>query len=164
MDKDLEAHKLTELSKAEMVSLSKLKISEWQEIKGGSFLESLEAWREGPSSHVFGLCFLLQNRPVGMTLFKRPPLSPSWASSNAATIHGLKISQPFQGRGLGHRAFNLAVQHMKEHWHETSTLMLAVDADNVAAIAVYRAFGMVDSGPIYEGRNGLENRFSISIK
>jgi RimJ/RimL family protein N-acetyltransferase len=155
---------MTVLSEAEIILLSQLKISEWQEIKGGSFLESLEAWREGPSSHVLGLCFLLQDQPIGMTLFKRPPLSPSWASTDAATIHGLKISPPFQGRGLGHIAFKLAVQQLKEQWHETSTLMLAVDADNTAAIAVYRAFGMEDSGPVFEGRNGLEKRFSISIK
>jgi len=52
---------------------------------------------------------------------------------------------------------------MKDIWPETSALMLAVDADNVAAIAVYRAYGMEDSGPIFEGRNGLENRFKVSL-
>jgi len=42
--------------------------------------------------------------------------------------------------------------------------MLAVDADNTAAIAVYRSFGMDDSGAIYEGRNGPEHRFKISLQ
>lgn len=163
MNIDLEVCNLSVLSESKIQLLSQLVITDWQEIKGGSFSESLEAWREGPASHVLGLCFLLNKQPVGMTLFKRPPLSPSWATANAATIHGLKIAQPLQGKGLGHRAFNLAIEHLKEMWPETSALMLAVDADNAAALAIYHAYGMEDSGPIFEGCNGLENRFNLSL-
>ena len=47
--------------------------------------------------------------------------------------------------------------------------MLAVDADNAAALAVYRAFGMKDSGAIYEGRKvvkivSVSHRFYILTK
>lgn len=75
MGTDLEVRDLASLSDAVLSSLSQLKISEWQEIKGGSFLESLEAWREGPTEYIVGLCFLIEDQAVGMTLFKRPPLA-----------------------------------------------------------------------------------------
>lgn len=163
MNIDLELRNMVLLTEAETVSLSQLRITEWQEIKGGSFSESVEAWREAPAGQVLGLCFLLARQPVGMTLFKRPPLSPKWATPRAATIHGLKITQPLQGRGLGHKAFDMAVQYLKEMWPDAETLMLAVDADNNAALAVYRSYGMVDSGISYEGSNGREYRFSMSL-
>jgi len=81
-----------------------------------------------------------------MTLFKQPPLSPSWVAENAATIHGLKIATPWQKQGFGHTAFALAIDALKNEWPLISKLMLAVDADNTAAIAVYRAFGMAQCG------------------
>jgi len=159
----LDVRDLTMLSAAEIAALGQLSVSAWQEIKGGSFSESVEAWQEGPKNLILGLCFRSQGQPVGMTLFKRPPLSPSWASYNAATIHGLKIASPLQGKGLGHQAFNLAVQSLRETWSDVSELMLGVDADNAAALAVYRAYGMEDSGPIFEGQNGPENRLNLTF-
>lgn len=163
LDIDLGVRNLTALSASEVAALRQLKISEWQEIKGGSFIESLDAWQKGAKDEILGFCFLLESQPIGMTLFKRLPLSPAWASANAATIHGLKIATPWQGKGLGHRAFALAVHSLKKEWPAITTLMLAVDADNAAALAVYRAFGMSDSGSIFEGRNGPEHRLEISL-
>lgn len=161
---ELEVRNMLTLSASETRSIGRLKVSDWQEIKGGSFEESLQAWQEDTTGHVLGLCFLVDDEPVGMTLFKRPPLSPTWASKDAATIHGLKITTPWQGRGLGHEAFELGVNQLKLEWPLITTLMLAVDADNDAALSVYRNYGMTDSGPIYEGNAGPENRFFISLK
>jgi len=161
-DTVLKVRNLTELTSSEITVLEQLEISEWQEIKGGSFAESLEAWRSSPKDQILGFSFLLEDQPVGMTLFRRPPLSPSWASASAATIHGLKISTRWQRKGLGHIAFELAVSHLKKEWPSRNALMLSVDADNAAALAVYRAFGMVDGGPI-KGPNGLEHRFEIPL-
>ena len=42
--------------------------------------------------------------------------------------------------------------------------MLAVDADNAAALPVYRASGMDDSGSIFEWCNGCEHRYTLSLK
>lgn len=163
LDNDLDVCNLTLLSASHFATLAQLQITPWQEIKGGSFTESLEAWHQGDRDQVLGFCFLLNGNPIGMTLFKRPPLSPAWVSANAATIHGLKIAKPWQERGLGHKAFALAVRSLKEEWPTISTLMLGVDTDNVAALAIYRAFGMVDIGPIFEGRYGPEHRLEISL-
>ncbi len=162
IDFELKVRNLTELSESEIATLGQLEISDWQEVKGGSFTESLDVWRNGSKDQILGFCFLLADQQVGMTLFKRPPLSPDWASENAATIHGLKISTPWQRKGFGHKAFKLAVNHLKKEWPSITSLMLAVDADNAAAMAVYRTFGMTDSGPV-QGTNGLEHRFEISL-
>jgi len=159
----LEIRNIHVMSDSEVSALGKLEVSTWQEIKGGSFEESLEAWRQETTDRILGFCFLKGGHPVGMTLFKRPPLSPAWVSTSSASIHGLKISSPWQGKGLGHHAFDLAISHMRIEWPDVNSLMLAVDADNVAALAIYRKFGMSDSGPIHEGNDGLEHRMRIDL-
>ena len=159
----LDVRNLAVLADEEVAALGELQITKWQEIKGGSFKESIEAWQYGATDQILGMCFLLENCPIGMTLFKRPPLSPAWACADAATIHGLKIAIPWQGRGFGHKAFELAVVHLKKEWPSISKLMLAVDADNAAAIAVYRAFGMSKSESSYQGPAGPEYRFEMQL-
>lgn len=163
LDAHLDVQNLMALGDPELAKLGELRVSKRQEFLGGSFSESLNAWRKAPPQQVLGLCFLFGTAPVGLTLFKRPPLSPPWASVDAATIHGLKIATPWQGRGWGHIAFGLAVHRLKEEWPDRSTLMLAVDADNAAALAVYRAFGMIDSGPIFDGHHGREHRLRVTL-
>ena len=160
---DLKIRNLAMLSDSEICALGKLEISEWQVIKGASFQESIDAWQNEVSEQVLGFCFVLNDRLVGMVLFKRPPISPSWVPADAATVHGLKISTPWQRHGLGHRAFALAISKLKEQWPDIKTLMLAVDADNAAAIAVYRAYGMTDYEPVRTGNNGPEYRFEVSL-
>ena len=84
-----------------------------------------------------------------------------WVSKDSATIHGLKIATPWQRRGPGHKAFSLAVNQLKHTWPTVSTLMLGEDSDNETALAVYREYGMIDSGLIFKGNDGLDNRFEI---
>ncbi len=160
---DLTVQPLTDLTGSQFKAPEKLTVSPRQEVLGGSFLESLQAWRDGPQSHVLGLCFLHEDHPIGMTLFKRPPLSPPWVTPQAASIHGLKISQRWQGRGWGSVAFHLAIDALRNGWPDVKTLLLAVDAENTVARAVYRAAGMSDSGPIYEGRVGREHRMQLAL-
>lgn len=151
------------LTAEQFEALSRLKVSERQEVLGGSFQESIEAWETAARDQALGLCFLREDRPIGLTLFKRPPLSPPWVSATAASIHGLKIATPWQGQGWGHTAFQAAVGRMCKAWPDVTHLMLAVDAENAAALSVYRAFGMADLGSIFEGPNGLEHRLEISL-
>ena len=159
----LELRNLLELTKAQMAALSALKVSDHQEFLGGSFLESLTAWNEGPSSHVLGHCFMSGSEPVGLTLFKRPPLSPDWVPSYAVSLHGLKIATPWQGQGLGQKACRLAIDQLQRDWPASTVLMLAADAENAAALTVYRSMGMTDSGPIFDGNHGLEHRLHLSL-
>ena len=94
---------------------------------------------------------------MGLAIFKRSagPLS------RVASIHGLKIAAPWQGRGWGHTVFRLAVDYLKAAWPDVESLKLAVDAENLLAIAVYRAFGVRDGGPVFQGPNGNEHRMVI---
>ncbi len=159
----LEIRNLKALTDSELSALSSLDISEWQEVKGGSFSESIEAWQRGEIEQILGLCFVLDSRLIGMTLFKRPPLSPAWACSDSATIHGLKISTAWQRQGFGHKAFELAIQKLKEQWPNVNKLMLAVDADNDPAIAIYRGYGMIEREFVKNGPNGPEYRFETTF-
>ncbi|WP_461427459.1 GNAT family N-acetyltransferase [Gymnodinialimonas sp.] len=151
------------MSDAALDALASLTVSAQQDIHGGSFTESLEAWHKGPRDCVLGLAILHAETPVGLCLFKRPPASPDWARTASATCHGLKIATPWQGRGWGHAAFALCVRHMGRVWPDVDRLMLAVDADNHAALKVYRGFGMTEPGPIEQGRVGPEHRLEIRM-
>jgi ribosomal protein S18 acetylase RimI-like enzyme len=98
-----------------------------------------------------------------MVLLKRPPASPSWTPKNAVSLHGLKIAKDLQGRGLGRFALQLAIEMAKARWPDATKLVLTVDVENVAALTLYRRFGMSDSGPVFEGRVGLEHRLELSL-
>ena len=159
MSRVLVVKSLNEITAAQFAALRALKVSEHQEVLGKSFLESITDWEDAPKDEVLGLCFLLGGEPVGLTLFKRPMKS----LPQVVSIHGLKIATPWQGQGLGHLAFRLAVDHLINAWPEAAILKLAVDAENASALAIYRAFGMTDSGPVFEGPNGSEHRMEISL-
>ena len=159
----MEACNLHLLSPAQRADLRTLTVTPEQEIMGGSFEETLCAWKAGPSDQVLGLGFFLNARPVGVTLFKRPPASPGWVRMHAASIHGLKIAQPWQGQGWGHRAMSLALEALGSAWPDVRHLMLAVDASNSAALTVYRRAGLSDSGPVFQGPNGPEHRMEMTL-
>ncbi|MEM6466985.1 MAG: GNAT family N-acetyltransferase [Pseudomonadota bacterium] len=159
----MEARSLHLLSPAQHAVLNTLTVTPEQEVMGGSFEETLCAWKAGPSDQVLGVGFFLNAQPVGVTLFKRPPMSPSWVRMDAASIHGLKIAQPLQGQGWGHRAMSLALEALGSAWPDVRHLMLAVDASNIAALSVYRRAGLSDSGPVFQGPNGSEHRMEMTL-
>lgn len=162
-DLELVAQNMSVLSESQLIALAALEVGTQQEDLGGSFQGSVKEWQAAESHHILGLCFLQKRAPVGMVLLKRPPLSPEWASRSAVSLHGLKIAKAHQGSGLGRRAFALAVAHAKRTWPNATALILAVDAGNDPALAVYRGFGMSDSGPIFQGRIGLEHRLEVLL-
>lgn len=155
---------LESLSDAELAVLACLDVSKEQEDFGGTFLGSVEEWKRITGSNTYGLAFFITGRtPAGMVLLKRPPASPSWTPKNAVSLHGLKIAKDLQGRGLGRFALQLAIEMAKARWPDATKLVLTVDAENVAALTLYRRFGMSDSGPVFEGRVGLEHRLELSL-
>ncbi len=109
-------------------------------------------------SSVRGWCFTFGETVVGMVVFKRPPSSPEWVAARDMSVHGLKIDRQWQGRGLGNEAFVLGVDAAAKAWPDVENLVLAVDVDNVAALAIYRGYGMSDSGPVFSRRVGQEHR------
>lgn len=159
MSKDLHVSAIEALSDEQWVELRQLEVSERQEVLGKSFLESIEDWELAPKDRVLGLCFLIDQCPIGLVLFRKQ-VRPEVGN---ISVHGLKIALPWQRQGYGHQAFREAVEYVKRKWPDTRMLNLAVDAENKPAVAVYRGFGMADSGPVFDGPNGKEHHMEMSL-
>lgn len=157
----------TELTILEMAALSDQQwdalrqstVTERQEVLGKSFLESIEDWKRADQDQVLGLCFLIDDMPVGLVLFNRSGQN----DPDIISIHGLKITVAWQRQGYGHAGFRDAIAYVKGKWPDARRLRLAVDAENQPAVAIYRGFGMDDSGPIFDGPNGKEHHMEISL-
>lgn len=159
MKPGLSAVDLRRLPPAQAAALRRLRVTDRQAVLGKSFLESITDWENAPPEHVLGLCFILADDPIGLTLFRRHT-----AQASTVSIHGLKIALPWQGRGLGHEAFRRAIEYLRSEWPDTQTLKLAVDAENTPALTIYGAYGMYDSGPIFTGPNGPEHHMVLSLQ
>lgn len=153
----------TDLSAAQLESLRALRVSKDQAEFGGTFPHSLEASLAESDGAVQGYCFVTDDIPIGIVVLKRAPATAEWVPETAVSLHGFKIDVRWQGKGLGKAAFRLAVEAAAQKWPDAEQLVLAVDAGNSVALAVYRSFGMTDSGPIYSGRVGQEHRLSMPI-
>ena len=150
---------LADLSETQFAALRDLRVSDHQEVLGKSFHESIADWENAPQGEALALCVLLDEKPIGMTVFRQPK-----PRSRKVSIHGLKIATPWQRRGFGHCAFRLAVAHMTSAWPDAELLKLSVDAENAPALAIYRGAGMRDSGPVFDGANGKEHRMEVALK
>ena len=159
MIKNLHVSELEALSDEQWMELRQLEVSERQEVLGKSFLESIEDWELAPKDQILGLCFLIDESPVGLVLFRKQVVP----EVGNISVHGLKIALPLQRQGYGHQAFREAVEYVKRKWPDAKTLNLAVDAENKPAVAVYRGFGMADSGPVFYGPNGKEHHMEMSL-
>ncbi len=157
------ATSIANLSPSGRAVLSSLKVSSDQEDLGGTFDATVREWEKVDADTLLGLAFLIGDYPVGVVLLKRPPLSPSWVLDGAVSLHGLKIAEDYQGQGLGRIAFGLALDAADTHWPMASKLVLAVDVGNEPALAVYRGYGMQDSGPVFRGRIGFEHRLELQL-
>lgn len=160
MSKELHVLEMQALSDDQWKELRQLKVSERQEVFGKSFCESIEDWELAAKDEVLGLCFLIEEIPVGLVLFRKQVRH----EAGNISVHGLKISIPWQRQGYGHQAFRQAVEYAKWKWPDARKLNLAVDAENRPAVAVYRGFGMADSGPVFDGPNGKEHRMETSMR
>ncbi|WP_300017725.1 GNAT family protein [uncultured Roseobacter sp.] len=163
MTNPLDIRNCTALSPDQLSRLRTLTISDAQVEFGGTFSETLEGCLSDTSGAVQGLCFLKDAEPIGMVVLKRPPATADWVAANAVSLHGFKLDRAWQGKYLGGLAFRLSVQAAASTWPKAEQLVLAVDAENIAALTVYRNFGMADSGPVFSGRIGKEHRLSINL-
>ncbi|WP_299783300.1 GNAT family N-acetyltransferase [uncultured Roseobacter sp.] len=152
------------LDEAQLAKLRALSVTQEQAEFGGTFPDSLETILSGVDGSVQGFCFLEKGEPIGMVVLKQAPATADWVPGDAVSLHGFKIDANWQGKGYGRAAFRLAVEAAARSWPEATQLVLAVDAENSAALAVYRSYGMTDSGPVYSGRIGKEHRLSKALR
>lgn len=61
------------------------------------------------------------------------------------------IDADWQGRGLGRQALNAMLADLAQRHREARLLVLAVAADNAAALHLYRHAGFTDHGELYHG-------------
>lgn len=68
---------------------------------------------------------------------------------------GMGVKDAFQGQGVGSQLMSSVID-LADNWHNIHRLELSVNADNVAAIALYKKFGFVEEGLArdYAFRNG----------
>ena len=164
MTSDIELNDLALLSARQRDRLRRLMIPARQIEFGGSFESSMEDCLSGPPDSIRGLAIELDGSPIGLVVLKRPPRAPAWASEDMVTLHALKLDARWQGKGYGRAAFAAAIDAARSIWPEARHLALSVDADNTAALSLYRSFGMTDSGPVFHGRIGLEHRLRIALR
>ncbi|WP_299475135.1 GNAT family N-acetyltransferase [uncultured Roseibium sp.] len=163
MSRRLRILDFAELNPAQVSFARSLEVSPAQVDFGGTFESSLDLIASEQSETLRGYCFLKDEEVVGLVVLKRPPSSPDWVEPGAVSLHALKIDRRWQGQGLGKEAFEQTVHAAATRWPDAKSLVLAVDAGNTAALAVYLSFGMTDSGPLYSGRIGKEHRLSLGI-
>jgi ribosomal protein S18 acetylase RimI-like enzyme len=144
--------------------LAALCVSLEQEEFSGSFAYTLQDWAKAKPGDALALAFLLGSTPVGLALVKRGQAAPDWVPWRAASLHGLKIAAPYQGRGLGRLAMAGLRDTLTAQWPEIDRLVLAVDATNGAALALYRGCGMQQMGPPHQGRLGPEHRLVLTLR
>ncbi|GAB5388652.1 MAG: hypothetical protein Alpg2KO_16200 [Alphaproteobacteria bacterium] len=157
----LKIHNLADLPADQIDQIEQLYVTPEQEIMGKSFTESLADWRELQGQHVLGYAISHSGQMIGIVLFKCPPASPDWVAPGCASIHGLKITHHWQGRGLGHLAFRLSVDQMKRDWPDVQKLVLAVDPDNHSALRVYKAYGMKSCVSGQTGRDDIQLEIAL---
>ena len=152
-----------DLSESQRAELAALRISDRDVDYAGTIAKLVDDCRSTPPDRLRGFAVLAADAIVGFVILKRPPASPEWAGADAVTLHGLRIDTRHRGRGLGRAALAAAIDTARRLWPGARRLALSVDADNVAAKALYVAFGMRGSGPVFQGRIGLEHRLELDL-
>jgi tRNA threonylcarbamoyl adenosine modification protein YeaZ len=98
----------------------------------------------------------LANRAYGFVQYQ-------WVAGEAE-INTLCVSPNYRGQGFGRALMQALVTHLKSR--NTSKLFLEVAADNVAAMALYRHMGFVETGVrkgYYARKNGAVDAITMSL-
>lgn len=132
------------LSPGQQLQLLDLELSQGQIRHVGDIHGGLHALTARPACDIQAFVLLVDDLPRGFFLLKHRTLLPDWARHQphvTTTLHALMIDRRFQGQGLGKRCLHALPELTRELWPDTEQLMLAVDAGNHSARALYRALG-----------------------
>lgn len=91
---------------------------------------------------------------VGFVLLRGKPALPSWAPTDAVTLHNLRIDRDQQGRGFARQAIKLLLAWAATNLPTAMRMALCVNERNEHAHRIYLACGFTDTGQVHEGALG----------
>jgi ribosomal protein S18 acetylase RimI-like enzyme len=150
-----------QLNEQQREQLQALEVLPQQKAFSGDIDSALYTLLNARGPGIKGFALLAEEYPVAFLLLRRPPCLPAWADADSATLHALQVDHRFQGRGYGKAFLHALPAAARQTWPEINSLMLSVDADNQAALNLYRQQGWIDSGEAYRGRIGYERRMAL---
>lgn len=152
-----------QLDSHQRAQLLSLEVRPEQRAFSGDIHGALYTLGNAPAGAIKGFALLSDERPVAFLLLKHAPCLPAWAEADHATLHALQVDLPFQGQGLGTACLQALPGAALQEWPQLKGLMLAVDADNQAALQLYLKLGWAENGEACKGRMGYERRMVLAF-
>ncbi|NQD55717.1 GNAT family N-acetyltransferase [Pseudomonas sp. CM25] len=152
-----------QLSERQRDCLDTLQLPLDQQYYAGDIATALYSLLNARSDDTRGLVLLLDEMPRVFLLLQRGAFLPAWAQPGAAIVNALQVDQRFQGLGLGSACMRALPGHVRALWPDVDRLQLSVHPDNLAALALYRATGWLDSGNGYRARTGYERQLTLML-
>lgn len=109
------------------------------------------------------MAILLDDTPVGYYRIEHSARSVTGRDEDASALglRSFQLDGAWQGRGFGKRALAAACADLAMRFPRARRLLLTVNCDNAAALALYLRHGFEDSGELYHGgRSGPQHLLS----
>ncbi|MDO1529589.1 GNAT family N-acetyltransferase [Fulvimonas sp. R45] len=106
------------------------------------------------------MAILLGDTPVGYYRIERSArgITGRDADADALGLRSFQLDAAWQGRGLGLPALDALLADLALRHPQARRVVLAVNRDNAAALALYLRAGFADSGTLYHGgRSGPQH-------
>jgi cysteine synthase A len=126
-----------------------------------AIFDELQDSRHPDHEHPFAI--VAQGETAGFFILREKQAVPAWAPQGAVTLHSFRVCRACQGRGYGRAGTALAVAWVRQNRPDVKQLMLAVNARNQVAKAVYLSCGFIDTGTAFRGPIGEQHILRYDI-
>jgi cysteine synthase A len=123
--------------------------------------DELENSRHPELEHPFAI--VIRGTRVGFFILREKHALPVWAPRDVVTLHSFRICRAWQGKGFGRAGVELAISWTQQNRPDVKRLMLAVNARNGLAKAVYRNCGFIETGAVWPGPIGEQHILAIDF-
>jgi RimJ/RimL family protein N-acetyltransferase len=149
---------------SDRASIRSMVIDPEQEQFAGSvdaIFDQLQSSRHPESEHPFAI--VDRGTRVGFFILREKHATPDWAPHDVVTLHSFRICRASQGQGFGRAGVELAISWIRQNRPNAKRLMLAVNALNMLAKAVYLNCGFIDTRTVVVGPIGKQHILAIDI-